>query len=320
MDTPKTLLEAIQYFSDAENCRRFMVAVRWEDGVVKCPTCGSEKVSYLKNAKLYFCKVKHPKQKFSLKVGTIFEDSPISLEKWLPAFWLLSNCKNGISSYELARAIGVTQKTAWFMEHRIREVMKDENTGKIGGSPKNPVEIDELYLQANPRKMNQKQFAGRNDGDKKAIVIGMKTRNTREVRAMVIPDAKRVTLQEKILDHVGWGAHIYTDQWVGYDKLNATNLFVHKTVNHMVEHVKGNVHTNGIENFWALLKRTLKGTYVAVEPFHLDAYVTEQVWRFNNSGQKMNDGLRFKKAISQVVGKRLTLAEVTGKVASSEIF
>jgi transposase-like protein len=148
--------------------------------------------------------------------------------------------------------------------------------------------------------------------------MGMKSRTTREVRAMVIPDAKRNTLQEKILDHVGWGAHIYTDQWVGYDKLSATNLFVHKTVNHMVEHVKGEVHTNGIENFWALLKRTLKGTYVAVEPFHLDAYVTEQVWRFNNSGKKMNDGLRFKKALSQVVGKRLTLAEVTGKVAASE--
>jgi hypothetical protein len=315
MDSPKTLLEAIQYFSQPENCRQFMIAVRWADGVVCCPTCGNDKVTYLENAKLYFCKVKHPKQKFSLKVGTIFEDSPIALEKWLPAFWLLSNCKNGISSYELARAIGVTQKSAWFMLHRIREVMKDDNTGKIGGSPKNQVEIDELYLQAKPSKMNHKQRLGRNDGDKKAIVMGMKTRDTREVRAMVIPDAKRVTLQDKILEHVGWGAHIYTDQWVGYDKLSATNLFVHKTVNHMVEHVKGDVHTNGIENFWSLLKRTLKGTYVAVEPFHLDAYVTEQVWRFNNSGKKMNDGARFKKAVSQAVGKRLTLAEVTGKTA-----
>jgi len=317
MEYPKTLLEAIQYFSNFENCRQFMIAVRWADGVVLCPTCGSEKVSYLENAKLYFCRTKHSKQKFSLKVGTIFEDSPIALEKWLPAFWLLSNCKNGISSYELARAIGVTQKSAWFMLHRIREVMKDDNTGKIGGSPKNQVEIDETYISGLPKN---RHFGQRGVEGRKSIVMGMKTRTTREVRAMVIPDAKRNTLQDKILDHVGWGAHIYTDQWVGYDKLSATNLFVHKTVNHMVEHVKGNVHTNGIENFWALLKRTLKGTYVAVEPFHLDAYVTEQVWRFNNSGQKMNDGLRFKKALSQVVGKRLTLAEVTGKVAASEDF
>src|SRR5580698_3204821 len=170
MDTPKTLLDAIQYFSDTENCRQFMVSVRWADGIVLCPTCGSDKVSYLENAKLYFCKVKHPKQKFSLKVGTIFEDSPIALEKWLPAFWLLSNCKNGISSYELARAIGVTQKSAWFMLHRIREVMKDDNTGKIGGSPKNPVEIDEMYLQASPRKMNQKQRSTAFQSNRKATV------------------------------------------------------------------------------------------------------------------------------------------------------
>ena len=317
MDTPKTLLEAIQYFRNPENCRKFMIAVRWADGVVCCPTCGSDKVSYLENAKLYYCKVKHAKQKFSLKVGTIFEDSPIALEKWLPAFWLLSNCKNGISSYELARAIGVTQKTAWFMEHRIREVMKDANKFPIGNSPKNQVEIDETYISGHPKN---RHIGSRGVEGRKSIVMGMKTRTTREVRAMVIPDAKRTTLQDKILEHVGWGSHIYTDQWVGYDKLSAQNHFVHKTVNHMVEHIKGNVHTNGIENFWALLKRTLKGTYVAVEPFHLDAYVTEQVFRFNNSGPKMNDGLRFKKALSQVVGKRLTLAEVTGKVGASEVF
>jgi transposase-like protein len=315
MEYPKTLLEAIQYFSDETNCRNFMIAVRWPDGIVLCPTCGSEKVTYLENAKLFFCKAKHPKQKFSLKVGTIFEDSPIKLEKWLPAFWLLSNCKNGISSYELARAIGVTQKSAWFMLHRIREVMKDANIHPIGNAANNPVEIDETYISGLPKN---RHMGNRSAEGRKSIVMGMKTRTTRQVRAMVIPDAKRTTLQEKILEHVGWGSHIYTDQWVGYDNLSKTNHFVHKTVNHMVEHVKGSVHTNGIENFWALLKRTLKGTYVAVEPFHLDAYVTEQVWRFNNSGRKMNDGLRFKKALSQVVGKRLTLAEVTGKVAETE--
>ena len=136
---------------------------------------------------------------------------------------------------------------------------------------------------------------------------------------MVIPDAKRVTLQEKILDHVGWGAHIYTDQWVGYDQLSATNLFVHKTVNHMTEYVRGEVHTNGIENFWSLLKRTLKGTYVAVEPFHLDGYVTEQVFRFNNCGKKMNDAARFAKAMSNVAGHRLTYAELTGSGSATSL-
>ena len=314
MDSPKTLLQAVQYFSDAENCRKFMIAVRWADGIVKCPHCGSEKVTYLEKAKVYRCYGKHPKQKFSLKIGTVFEDSPIGLDKWLPAAWLLSNCKNGISSYELSRDLGVTQKTAWFMLHRIRTAMQDDNKFQIGNSPKNQVEIDETYISGLPknRHIGQRGVEGR-----KSIVMGMKTRTTREVRAMVIPDAKRVTLQDKILEHVGWGSHIYTDQWVGYDKLSATNHFVHKTVNHMVEHVKGDVHTNGIENFWALLKRTLKGTYVAVEPFHLDAYVTEQVFRFNNSGMKMNDGLRFKKVMKQVTGKRLTYTELTGKEDAS---
>jgi transposase-like protein len=311
MDTPKTLLEAIQYFSDAENCRKFMIAVRWADGIVRCPVCQSEKVTYLANAKVYRCYGKHPKQKFSLKVGTVFEDSPIGLEKWLPASWLLSNCKNGISSYELSRNLGITQKSAWFMLHRIRTAMQDDHKFQIGNSPKNQVEIDEMYISGNPKN---RHFGQRG---RKAIVMGMKTRTTREVRAMVIPDAKRATLQDKILEHVGWGSHIYTDQWVGYDKLSAQNHFVHKTVNHMVEHVKGQVHTNGIENFWALLKRTLKGTYVAVEPFHLDAYVTEQVFRFNNCGKKMNDGSRFKKVIRQTTGKRLTYAELTGKEAGA---
>lgn len=316
MDSPKTLLEAIQYFSDAENCRRFMIAVRWPDGVVKCPYCGAEKLTYLEKARVYRCYGNHKKQKFSLKVGTVFEDSPIALEKWLMASWMLSNCRNGVSSYEISRSIGVTQKSAWFMLHRIRVAMGDDNKGKIGGSPKNPVEIDETYISGQPKN---RHIGSRGVEGRKSIVMGMKTRNTREVRAMVIPDAKRITLQDKILENVGWGAHIHTDQWVGYDKLSATNLFVHKTVNHMVEHVRGDVHTNGIENFWALLKRTLKGTYVAVEPFHLDAYVTEQVYRFNNSRGK-TDAQRFNKVLSQVTGKRLTYAELTGKEAGAEGF
>jgi transposase-like protein len=126
METPKTLLDAIRFFEDAENCRLFMIATRWADGIVRCPLCGSSDVSYMPNARQYHCKAKHEKSKFSLKVGTIFEDSPIGLEKWLPAAWLISNCKNGISSYEIARALGVTQKSAWHMLHRLREAMKEE--------------------------------------------------------------------------------------------------------------------------------------------------------------------------------------------------
>ncbi len=165
--------------------------------------------------------------------------------------------------------------------------------------------------------MHTKRRIAYQNGEKKAIVMGMKTRNTREVRAMVIPNAKRETLQSKILENVGWGAHVYTDQWVGYDGLDATHIFVHKTVNHMQEYVRGQVHTNGIENFWSLLKRTLKGTYVAVEPFHLDRYVAEQVFRFNNSGRSMNDTLRFEKVMGNVAGKRLTYKDLTGVGAAT---
>src|SRR3984957_14532456 len=152
MDAPKTLREAILFFADYENCRQFMVAVRWEDGVVRCPYCNSDAVIYLANAKVYYCRAKHPKQKFSLKVGTIFEDSPIGLDKWLPAYWLLANCKNGISSYELARAIGVTQKSAWFMLHRIRYSLNQKPEQKFEGGP---VEVDEAYIGGEPKNKHK---------------------------------------------------------------------------------------------------------------------------------------------------------------------
>jgi transposase-like protein len=317
MESPKTLQEAIVHFSNQDNCIEYMRMMRWPDGVVVCPTCGRNDVSWLATQKKWQCKSKHAKRQFSAKVGTIFEDSALGLDKWLMAAWMITNCKNGVSSYEIARDLGVTQKSAWFMLHRLRLAMKDERAEKIGGSPKNPVQIDETYIGGNPRMMHEKRRIAHLNGDKKAIVMGMLASNTREVRAMVVPNAKRETLQGQILKHVGWGAHVHTDQHPSYEGMDATNLFVHKTVNHSIQYVNGQVHTQGIENFWSLLKRMLRGTYVAVEPFHLDAYLDEQVFRFNNSGKKMNDGKRFNKVLSQVAGKRLTYAEVTGKVGET---
>jgi transposase-like protein len=313
METPKTLLEAIQYFSDAENCRQFMIAVRWADGIVRCPICQSEKVTYLEKAKVYRCYGKHPKQKFSLKVGTVFEDSPIGLEKWLPASWMLSNCKNGISSYELSKALGVTQKSAWFMLHRIRTAMREDHGDlTLGGNWGNPVEVDETFIGG---KAKNKHLSQRTQKERKTIVMGMLNRETRQIRAKVIPDVKRETLQAEILQHVGFNAHVYTDGWVGYDKLSEYKNFTHKTVNHINEYVNGRVHTQGIENFWSLLKRGLNGTYVAVEPFHMDSYVDEQVFRYNT--RKQTDAKRFEKVLSQVAGKRLTYNDLTGKVEAS---
>jgi len=311
MDAPKTLQQAIQFFTDYENCRQFMIAIRWEDGVVRCPTCNSDAVIYLENAKVYYCRAKHSKQKFSLKVGTIFEDSPIGLDKWLPAYWLLANCKNGISSYELARAIGVTQKSAWFMLHRIRFSMGEQSDRKITGGP---VEVDECFVGGKPKNMHAKRrvaIAMTGNRDHKVSVMGMLDRDSRTVRTKIIPNVKREALQSEILDQVVTGTKVYTDAWKGYNGLAAQD-YIHETVSHIKEYVRGEVHTNGIENFWSLLKRTLTGTYVAVEPFHLERYVGEQAFRFNNRKNK-DDYDRFALAVSQGNGKRLTLSELTGK-------
>jgi transposase-like protein len=265
--------------------------------------------------------VKHEKQKFSLKVGTIFEDSPIGLEKWLPAMWLLCSAKNGISSYELHRALGVTQKTAWFMLHRIRMAMKNKSMLKIGTTG-GPVEIDETWVGGKAKNMHAKRKQRIKDGwerENKTIVMGMLDRDLRQVRAKVIPDVTRLTLQGEILKKVSHAAQVYTDGAEGYNRM-AIKGFVHETVNHMEEYVRGEIHTNGIENFWSMLKRTLGGTYVAVEPFHMDAYLDEQMFRFNNRATKDNpltDADRFMLAVSQIVGKRLTYAELTGKVGET---
>jgi transposase-like protein len=319
----KTLQQAIQHFTDPENCRMFMVFVRWPDGVVRCPYCDSSKVTWMPNARAYRCYGDHKKQKFSLKTGTIFEDSPIGFDKWLPAVWLLCNCKNGISSYELHRALGVTQKTAWFMLHRIRLAMESGSFHKMGFSG-NPVEVDETFVGGKMKNMHAAKRAKLNlaeNGDNKTAVMGMLDRYTRQVRAKVIPNVKRATLQAEILKNVVPVGKVYTDSASGYDGLHL-KAFVHETVNHMEEYVRGEVHTQGIENFWSLLKRGLNGTYVAVEPYHLERYVAEQVFRYNNRATKdnpLNDADRFALAVSQIAGKRLTYAELTGKVGETTV-
>lgn len=316
MDMPKTLIEAIKFFSESENCRSFMIAIRWSDGVVRCPQCGSDKVVYMEKSRLYNCKVKHPKQKFSLKVGTIFEDSPIGLEKWLPAFWLLSNCKNGISSYELARDLGVTQKSAWFMLHRIRTVMIETGDVKLGHN--GPVEIDETFVGGkvkNLHKGKRKQSYSYQGGGNKAIVMGMLERGGKVI-AKVIQARHKADIDPVMTQNIEAGSHIVTDEFNTYGFLSTP--YQRDVINHAVEYVNGHIHTNGIENFWTLLKRGLGGTYISVEPAHLDAYVVEQVYRYNNR-KDMNDAGRFSKLMSQVVGKRLTYTDLTGKEAGATI-
>lgn len=325
--TPKTLQQAIQYFSDENACIDTVALLRWPDGRPVCPNCGAQEHYYLASQKRWKCK--KCAHQFSVKVGTIFEDSAVPLCKWLVALWMLVNCKNGVSSYEIHRDLGVTQKTAWFMLHRLRLALQDKSKDKFGGNG-SEVEVDETFVGQKARNMhkskklrihqarnavpNYKAVASARNLDKTPI-MGMLDREARKVRCAVIPNVRRETLQAKILNEVEKGAKVYTDNAVVYGSVLADN-YVHEMVNHVECYVTGRVHTNGLENFWSLLKRGLNGTYVAVEPFHLFRYVDEQVFRYNNRGSKdepIRDADRFQMALSQITGRRLTYAEVTGK-------
>ncbi len=322
---PKTLQQAIAYFADPDRCFEFLKARIFPDGPI-CPKCQSKDVRFIATRRLWECKKDHSKKQFSIKVGTIFEASPIPLDKWMTAVWMIANCKNGVSSYEIHRAIGVTQKSAWFMLHRIRVALRTGSFGKIGGDG-SEVEVDETFVGGKLKNMHKEkqgryralsgttQFGGSGG---KAIVMGMLDRTARQIRASVVPDVSRLTLQNAVLQNVEHGTNVYTDQAPAYQRLNKT--YVHEIVNHAETYVRGRVHTNGLENFWSLFKRNLAGTYVCVEPFHLERYVDEQVFRYNNRGTKENpltDADRFDAVLRNLVGKRLTYKELTGKEGSS---
>jgi transposase-like protein len=317
MKKPKTLQQAIIHFADADNCLAYMVKLRWPNGVV-CPTCGRTDARFLANQHKWQCKSVHHHRQFSAKVGTIFEDSPIGLDKWLSAIWMLSNCKNGISSYELGRDLGVTQKTAWFMLHRIRLAMQNRSLMKIGGGG-TEVEVDETFIGGAARFMHPDKHRRRitETGTKdKTAVVGVLERGG-DIRTAVVHTRRKKPLQAHIREHVAVGSAVYTDALMSYMGL-ANQGYEHKVIDHAERYVDGRVHTNGLENFWSLLKRGLKGTYVSVEPFHLFRYLDEQVLRYNLRKQPMNDLARFEHVASQVLGKRLTYAEVTGKVGTTD--
>jgi transposase-like protein len=320
MNKPKTLQNAILYFADPDNCLNWMVALRWPDGV-ECPTCGRKDAKFLANQRKWQCKSIHHHRQFSVKVGTIFEDSPISLDKWLVAVWMIGNCKNGVSSYEIGRTIGVTQKSAWFMLHRIRLGMQNRSIMKLGGNGKE-VEADETFIGGAARFMHRDKHRRRitETGTKdKTAVMGILERGG-EVRATVVGNRKKHAIQTEIRLNVKEGSEVYTDALLSYQGLNIRG-FEHQVIDHAERYVDGKIHTNGLENFWSLLNRGLKGTYISVEPFHLFRYLDEQVFRYNHRATKdnpMDDGDRFEAVLSHVIGKRLTFAEVTGKVGATD--
>jgi transposase-like protein len=310
LETPTTLQAAIEFFSDPDRCHAYLVQTRWPDGIVTCPICNRPGPRYLATQRRFECRATHPRKQFSVKVGTIFEDSPIALKSWLLALWQVTNCKNGISSYELARALGVTQKSAWFMLHRIRLAMQSEDGGKLGGE----VEVDESYIGGKARNMHptkRSQMKGRTWFGK-AAVMGLLQRHPEKgkskVRTVVVPSATKAILQPIVEQHVEDGSKVFTDELRSYDNLGL--YYTHNVINHAECYAKGEVHTNGMENFWSLLKRSIRGTYVSVEPFHLFRYLDEQAFRFNERGG--NDADRFAQTVRQIVGRRVTFDQLIG--------
>jgi transposase-like protein len=307
MRFPQTLHEAIRYFSTGDNAFNFMVSLRWPAGVV-CPRCGASEVRFLKSRKIWECSECDEKRQFSVKVGTVMEDSPISLDKWLCAFWLIVNAKNGISSYEIARSLGLTQKTAWFLLHRIRLSMQSDSIEKFSGR----VEADETYIGAKARFMHKHKRTGKTGMVGKTAVLGLLERGTEgssRVRCRVLKRTRVSDLDPAIRANVEKGSEVMTDKLSSYYKLS--DEYVHQVIDHAVSYAEGHVHTNGLENFWSLLKRGIRGTYVNVEPFHLFRYLDEQAFRFNE--RKDNDAGRFVKAVAGVIGKGLRYANLTGK-------
>jgi transposase-like protein len=306
---PATLLEAVAYFSNPDNAFAFMVAMRWPTGVT-CPRCGTGDPSFYASRRIWRCK--GCKKQFSVKVGTLFEDSPIGLDKWLPCAWMLINCKNGISSYEVARDLGVTQKTGWFMLHRLRLAMQTATFGKIGGE----VEIDETYIGGAARFMHKDKkrrvIKGRGPQGKVAV-MGLLDRHGPDkhstIRLKVLKNTRKPQVQPIVLENVEPGASVYTDALLSYDGLSAD--YVHGVIDHSEAYVRGKVHTNGLENFWSLLKRAIKGTYVSVEPFHLFRYLDEQAMRFNT--RQDSDSGRFVALCLGLFGKRLTYKALIGE-------
>ena len=305
-ELPTTLQKAIKFFSDDLTCVKFIASRRWTDGKAICPRCQSDNNTFMESRKVWQCKNKECKKQFSIKVGTIFEDSPIGLDKWLTAMWLIVGAKNGISSYEIHRTIGVTQKTAWFMMHRIRTAMETGTFEKLSGN----VEVDETFIGGKAKNMykaKREAITKARGSVGKTAVLGLLERKDR-VLAKVIEKTNRELLHGEVKANVETGLNLFTNEWRSYRGLDAD--YVHEVINHSVEYVRGHIHHNGIENFWSLLKRTIKGTYVSVEPFHFGRYLAEQTFQFN--ARKGNDKDRFLLDLDAVTGKRLTYDELIG--------
>ncbi len=293
-----TLVEAAQKFGDDAKAEAWFVERRWPNGI-RCPKCDSDAVSTRKGKRQtpqYHCKA--CTANFTVKTDTIMHNSKLSLGKWALAFYLYSTNLKGVSSMKLHRELGISQKSAWHLAHRIREVWNGE-TERMAG----PVEADEAYFGGKAKNMHahkRAELTGRGGADKPAVA-GIKDRETNQAKAQVVERTDARTLQGFVTEHTDSNAQVYTDEASAYQGLNRP----HGTVKHSVsEYVNGMAHTNGIESFWTVLKRGYHGTYHKISPKHLGRYVTEFAGRHNVRRQNTQDQLA--QAAASMSGKRLT--------------
>lgn len=302
---PETLVEAVRYFADEDKAHEFVVALRWPNGVC-CPRCGSVKVNCIATRKRWTCKDCIVGKQFSVRVGTIFEDSKLPLSTWMVGIWMIVNAKNGVSSYEFHRALGITQKSAWHLSHRIRLALQ---VGSFDRQLKGECEADESFIGGRARNMHAGKRKVKGSGSVgKAVVMGVLERHG-EVRTRVVANTKRGSVQGEVRAHVESGATVYTDALKSYNGLSPD--YVHGVIDHAEKYVDGRIHTNGLENFWCLFKRCIHGTYIACEPFHLHRYLDEQTWRFN--ARKVDDGERFVKALGGIENGPLPYTRLIGE-------
>ncbi len=282
------LIELVTYFKSEEVCIKYLEKIRW-DKDLSCPynTCTNSKIFKYKNGKTYKCSC--CQKQFSVRVGTIFEGSKIGLQKWFAAIYLVTSHKKGISSMQLGKDIGVTQKTAWFMLHRIRKALGLQQSGdKFDGI----CEADETYiggLEKN-KHWNRKTKGTQGRSVKTKIIVAGVLERGGELRAKKLEATNVKTLGKFVEDNIKEGCRINTDEWLGYKKLH--KKFDHKVVNHKSgQYVEGDVHTNTIEGFWAMLKRGIRGVYNVMSPKHIQNYIDEFVFRYNT--RNMNEHERF---------------------------